>query len=60
MNISFDINYESSTDDEDAGESSLTGQTARSAVITSADLDSLEKTWHENNSAANSVGCELF
>ncbi len=55
MNISFDINYESSIDDEDAGESSLTGQTARSAAITSADLDNLEKTRHENNTVRQTV-----
>lgn len=60
INISFDINYESSSGEEETGEKALTGHIARSAAFTSTDLDELEKKRHENNTAANGVGCELF
>ncbi len=59
MNVSFDISYERSSDEEE-GKKLLNVQTARSAAIPSAHLADLEKSRHENNTAANSVGHELL
>lgn len=55
MNVSFDISYESSSDEKESGKKPLTGQTARCVAVTSADLDNLEKKQHKNNTVWQTV-----
>nr|XP_055042974.1 uncharacterized protein LOC129429980 isoform X2 [Misgurnus anguillicaudatus] len=54
MNITFDINYESSSDEEEIT-APLAEQPTRSAAVTAANLDNLEKTRHENNTVRQTV-----
>ncbi len=55
MNVSFDISYERSSDEEEEGKKLLNVQTARSAAIPSAHLTDLEKIRHKNNTLRQTV-----